>query len=125
MPPSTNKERAQHFLELVCAGRVDTAFADYVAFRFIHHNPFYKSDRESLKDGMSVAAKLFPERTISVRRIVEEGGMVAVHSVMVLKPGQPEMITAHFMLFENERIVELWDLGMPIPPDKVNELGMV
>ena len=34
------------------------------------------------------------------------------------------MAVVHIFRFEGGRIAELWDLGMPIPEDSVNENGM-
>jgi predicted SnoaL-like aldol condensation-catalyzing enzyme len=65
----------------------------------------------------------FPNKKITVHNVLGDGDLVAVHSHLVLKPGETEMIVVHLFRFQNEKIVELWDCGQAIPSDCPNEDG--
>ena len=41
-------ELAKSFLMLVVSGKVREAYAKYIDQEFIHHNPYFKGDRDSL-----------------------------------------------------------------------------
>jgi len=49
---------------------------------------------------------------------------VAVHSQMVLIPGQKELAVFHMMRFKGDKIVEFWDCAQDVLPDCANRDGM-
>lgn len=53
-----------------------------------------------------------------------EGELVAVHSHVRQKPGDLGAAVVHIFRFEKGRIVELWDLGQPVPEKSPNQYGM-
>jgi predicted SnoaL-like aldol condensation-catalyzing enzyme len=121
--PSTRKEAAVSFLRLARSGNVPQAYV-HIAPNFRHHNPYFPGDAASLAKGIEESAKLFPHKTLAVQRLLEEGDFVAVHSRVRLKPDGSEMALVHIFRFEGERIVELWDVGEPVPDKSPNENGM-
>jgi predicted SnoaL-like aldol condensation-catalyzing enzyme len=123
VPPS-RKERAVSFLRLAASGRVDEAYRDHVSPRFRHHNPFFRSDAESLRAAMAENAAANPDKIFEVQRALEDGDLVAVHSRVRQRPGDAGAAVVHIFRFEGDRAVELWDVGQPVPPDGPNELGM-
>ena len=64
------------------------------------------------------------EKTLKVQRALEDGIYVAVFSEVHMKPGDLGVGVVHMFRFEGERIVELWDVGQPVPAKAVNEHGM-
>ena len=46
------KDIAQNFMEGIVSDRVSEAYEKYTAEDFVHHNPYFKSDRNSLMQGM-------------------------------------------------------------------------
>jgi predicted SnoaL-like aldol condensation-catalyzing enzyme len=40
-----------------------------------------------------------------------------------LKPDDPGIALIHIFRFENEMIIEMWDLGEQIPSELINENG--
>lgn len=52
-----------------------------------------------------------------------DGSLVAVHSNIVMKPGEPGVAVVHIFRFEEGRIVEMWDIGQAIPVDSPNRMG--
>jgi predicted SnoaL-like aldol condensation-catalyzing enzyme len=116
---------AVSFLEMVCdPARLDAAYADLVAPGFRHHNPYFASDAESLRQGMADNLAQFPGKHLVVHRTVEQGDLVAVHSHLRHAPDERGHALVHLFRFEEGRIAELWDLGMEIPADSPNRLGM-
>jgi predicted SnoaL-like aldol condensation-catalyzing enzyme len=120
----SHKEAAISFLRLVASGKVDEAYSKYVGAVFRHHNPFFRGDRESLMNAMIENAVKNPNKIFEVKRALEDGNLVAVHSHVRQKPEDTGAAVVHIFHFENGRIAEFWDLGQPIPRDSPNENGM-
>lgn len=118
------KNLAISFLTLASSGKTAEAFAKYIAPNFRHHNPHFKGDAPTLLAGMEANAAKFPNKTFEVQRALEEGDQVAVHSRVKLQPGMPEVAVVHIFRFQNDRIVEMWDVGQPAPENSPNEHGM-
>ena len=118
------KEAAKTFLELCAAGRAREAFARYAAPSFRHHNPHFPGDADSLAQAMDTNAKQFPEKRLDVHRALEDGDFVAVHSFVKHNAEDTGYALVHIFRFEGERVAELWDIAMAVPPDSPNKLGM-
>jgi predicted SnoaL-like aldol condensation-catalyzing enzyme len=121
----TKKEIAHDFLKLASSGYPRKAFDLYVSQDFIHHNAYYKGDRETLMLGMEESHKLSPNKIFQILRSLEDGDLVAVHS-RVEQEGDNgwKGVVMHIFRFINDKIVELWDFGQGIPDEMVNENGM-
>ena len=119
----SRKDTAVHFLRQAAAGRVQQAY-EHTTDDFIHHNAYFAGDKESLMKGMAENAGRFPDKTLDVKQVIEEGDLVAVLSHVRHKPGEPGAAVVHFFRFEDGRIAEMWDVGQEIPQDSPNENGM-
>ena len=118
-----HSEIAVEFLKLAASGRLDEAYGR-VSAGFRHHNPYFKGDAKSLKDGMAQAHAKFPSTTLVVQHVLEDGELVAVHSRVRHSADTPEIAVVHIFRFEGEQIAELWDVGIEAPKDSPNENGM-
>jgi predicted SnoaL-like aldol condensation-catalyzing enzyme len=118
------KDAAVSFLHLAASGKVREAFQKHTGSNFKHHNPFFRSDTESLLVAMEENAAQNPGKILEVKHALEEGDLVAVHSWVRMKPGDRGIAVVHIFRFEDGRIVELWDLGQPVPENSPNENGM-
>src|SRR6266704_3535856 len=116
------RQIAISFLKLAASGKLDEAYS-HVSPNFRHHNPYFPGDAESLKAGMAEAAAKFPNTTLDVQRLFEEGDTVAVHSRVRHSADTPEIAVVHIMRFEGDRIAEMSDVGMQAPPDSPNQNG--
>ena len=121
---STRKQAAVSFLKLAASGNVNEAYSNYVSPNFRHHNPYFAGDTESLKAGMAEAHEKFPDTTLEVQNVLEEGDLVAVHSRVRHSSDTPEIAVVHLFRFEGSRVAELWDIGIEAPKDSPNENGM-
>ncbi len=117
------KEQALDFLQMVVEGNIDQAYESYVNMRGRHHNIYYSAEFASLKKGMKENHSQFPNKRLMVKNVLGDGNLVAVHSHIVMKEGEPGVATVHIFRFEDGKIVELWDLGQPIPLNSPNRIG--
>jgi len=122
---STHKEAAQSFLKMAGSGKVQEAYDRYVGSSFIHHNPSFKGDRQSLLNAMQDASKTSPNKSIAIEHVYEDGDTVITHSLVTRQdPKAPDVAVVHIFRFDQDRIVELWDLGQVVSKDSPNENGM-
>ena len=119
-----NKDIAVAFLEMASSGDVHEAYSQFVGAGFKHHNPFFDGSAASLAVGMEENARQNPDKLIEVKRAIAEGDFVAVHSHVRLTPNASGAAVVHIFRFENGRIVELWDVGQPVPNESANQYGM-
>jgi predicted SnoaL-like aldol condensation-catalyzing enzyme len=119
---NSKKELAILFLRNAATGKLDEAYSG-VALNFRHHNAYFPGDAESLKAGMADAHKQFPNTKIDVQRAIAEGDLVAVHSRVQHAPDKAAIAVVHIFRFEDDKIAELWDVGMEVPKDSPNENG--
>lgn len=121
----SNKEIALGFLKLAEVEDYRKAYELYVAPHFIHHNQYFKGDRESLLLAMEESAKVSPNKTIEVKHILEDKDKVMTYSKVTRKdPNAQKIAVVHIFRIENKKIVELWDMGQMIDPNSPNENGM-
>lgn len=120
----SNKDMAISFLKLAASGKVREAYEKFVGAGFRHHNPFFEGSAGALMEGMEENARQNPNKVLEVKRAIAEGQLVAVHSHVRQKPDDPGAAVVHIFRFEHGRIVELWDLGQPLPEKSPNQYGM-
>ncbi|WP_048827712.1 nuclear transport factor 2 family protein [Bacillus sp. B-jedd] len=125
IPNSTAyKEIAVSFLQSVAKGQVREAFKQYIATDFHHHNPYFRGDAESIMAAMEENAVQSPEKVLEVKLAIQENEHVAVHSHIKQNPEDAGAAVIHIFRFKDGRIVELWDVGQPVPQDSPNKNGM-
>ena len=120
----TDKEMAIDFLTLVTSNNVRDAFKKYVDKNFIHHNPFFRGDSESLLSAMEEDAAKNPNKLFEIRHAVHEGDTVTIHSHIRMIQGDSGFAAAHIFRFKDDFIVELWDIVQRVPENYPNENGM-
>jgi len=117
------KEAALDFLHLTISGQIEEAYQKYVDMRGKHHNVYYPAEFSALKQGMIENQSQFPHKQFNVKHILAEGNLVGVHSNIVLTPGEPGISVVHIFRFEDGKIVEMWDVGQPVPAASPNKEG--
>ena len=118
------KEIVVGFLRAAASGNVHEAYQQHIAPGFKHHNPFFRGDADSLMNAMEEAAAKNPKKVLDVQRALEDGDFVAVHSRVRQNPGDVGAAVVHIFRFQGDRIIELWDMGQPVPENSPNENGM-
>ncbi len=119
------KAVAVDFLQLVVAGKVREAYDKYVSPDFIHHNPYFKGDRQSLLVAMEENEQVNPGKLLEVQHVAEDGDIVMVHSRLKFQQaGMSEMAVIHIFRFAGSLVIEAWDIAMAAPAESPNENGM-
>jgi len=119
-----NKDIAVSFLTLASSGEVREAYSKFIGDGFKHHNPFFEGSADALSAGMEENARQNPGKVFAVKRVIADGDFVAVHSHVRQRPDDLGAAVVHVFRFENGKIVELWDIGQPIPKESANQFGM-
>jgi predicted SnoaL-like aldol condensation-catalyzing enzyme len=120
----TNRQLAVDFLARASAGQAREAFDQYVAPDFVHHNPYFPGDADSLAAAMDDNARQNPDKRLEILRTIAEDSFVAVHSRVRLRPEAQDMALVHIFRIVEGRIRELWDIGQEMPAESPNQLGM-
>ena len=119
-----NKEKAISFLELASSGKVREAYSKYIGAGFRHHNPYFEGSAESLEAAMQENALQNPDKLFEVKRVIAEHDFVVIHGLVRHEPGEPGVAVVHIFRFMQDKIVELWDVGQPVPEGSPNQYGM-
>jgi predicted SnoaL-like aldol condensation-catalyzing enzyme len=119
----SHKEIASEFLRLAASGKVDEAYVKYVSTDFIHHNQYFKGDRDSLMKGMKDAAISAPNKSFHIKHIYEDLDRVITHSLVDVQGGM-KIAVVHIFKMAGNKIVEMWDIGQQIMADSPNENGL-
>ena len=119
-----HKKAAVQFLKLVVSGQIEDAYRTFVDMKGKHHNPFFPAGFATLKKGMQENQDQMPNKQIKVKNVLADGDLVAVHSELVLNPGN-SLIVVHLFRFEEDKIVEMWDCGQAVPADSPNKDGVL
>jgi predicted SnoaL-like aldol condensation-catalyzing enzyme len=118
------KEKAVSFLQLVASGKVREAYINHIGPDFCHHNAYFRGDAESLMIAMEENAVENPNKVLEVKRVIGENDIVTVYSHIKQNPEDLGGAVVHIFRFQNDQIVELWDVGQAIPENSPNENGM-
>jgi len=117
------KEIAVSFLKLASSGEVREAYDKYIHPKFVHHNAYFKGDRESLLKGMEENAQAFPDKSFEVLRVLQDGDLVVVHGRVTMSPESCWSVI-HIFRFEKNMIAELWEASQEVLKDSPNENGL-
>ena len=117
------KEIAIEFLEMASSGKGKDAYDKFIHKDFIHHNAYYKGDRETLLKGMEENAEKFPNKNYETLRVIEDGDLVAVHGKVILDESKVFSVI-HIFRFENNKIIEEWEASQEDIDDSPNENGI-
>lgn len=119
-----HKQIAKQFLELVATGKIDEAYGKFVSETGKHHNPFFREGFPALQETMKENQLQFPDKQLTIKNVIAEGDMVAVHSHIVPRAGETGIVAIHLFRFQEDKIEELWDINQPIPADSPNQDGV-
>ena len=122
---ASRSDIAREFLSACARGDVQQAYDLYVAPDFVHHNPWFAHDRQSLLDAMAQSAASEPNKSFDIMQTIESPDRVAVLSHLKREQAGLEYAVVHIVRFNDaDQIVEMWDLGQEVPADSPNTLGM-
>ncbi|MAT90592.1 MAG: polyketide cyclase [Flavobacteriaceae bacterium] len=118
-----NIEEITHsFLTLVGSGNVQQGFDRFTAAEFIHHNQYFEGSREALIKAMEEDHQKNPNESLKIKYSYVDGSTVILHSHVVKQ--EMEIAVVHIFRFQEDKIVELWDLGQVMEQNSPNEQGL-
>jgi predicted SnoaL-like aldol condensation-catalyzing enzyme len=118
------KEAAISFMQMVAEGKVREAYDGFISPDFRHHNQFFNGDRRSLMVAMEENAQKHPNKTLEIKKILEDADTVMTLSHVKQHPSELGGAVVHIFRFEKGKIAELWDLGQEIMANSANENGV-
>ena len=119
--------------ERTVVGLLDTAFnqkkpkeawARYGGPYYKQHNPTAADGKEAILGLLNAWLPTVPRLHYDIKRIVSHGDMVVVHSHVTTGPDDRGNAVVDMFRLENGKVVEHWDVGMPVPEKAMNDNGM-
>ncbi len=124
-----HKSAALEFFKLISAQKFKEGLR-FFAPDSKTHNPYVAGSMDALTDAMAAANKegisQYPEAEFSVKHILADGDLVAVHTELLnfkSKPSEGGLRQVHLFRFEGEKIAEYWDVTQMVLPDMPNAGG--
>jgi predicted SnoaL-like aldol condensation-catalyzing enzyme len=121
----TPKEVVTSFVtEFYVEKKVRAAFETWVDPGYIQHNPMAATGREAAIAFLEPFVASHPAMTYSIKRIMADGNLVAVHSRGSFTPGDRGFAVVDILRVEGCRVMEHWDVVQPVPDTAANQNGM-
>jgi predicted SnoaL-like aldol condensation-catalyzing enzyme len=119
------KEVVTKFMnEFYVEKRVREAFETWVEPGYIQHNPLAQTGRDAAIAFLEPFFKSHPDISYSIKRIIADGNLVAVHSHGVFNPGERGLAIVDILRVDHCKIAEHWDVAQPVPEKSANTNGM-
>ncbi|MEI5527378.1 nuclear transport factor 2 family protein [Streptomyces brasiliscabiei] len=113
-----SREVLEGFLSTLQAHGARQAFEQYAVEDYVQHNPKAGKGREGAIAYLEEEAARGGRAT--VKRIISEGEMVALHLHMEFEDGSPDLAIVDIWRVEEGRLVEHWDVSQEIPRTSVS-----
>lgn len=120
----SNKNTVIGYYQMAFEGNPEKAVTKYLGDRYIQHNPEAEDGSDSFIGFVHYLRSEYPELRLEIKRVIAEGDLVATHSNLILKPGEPGRALADFFRLEDGKVVEHWDVIQDVPDHSANPNGM-
>jgi predicted SnoaL-like aldol condensation-catalyzing enzyme len=119
------KEVVTKFMtEFYLEKRVREAFETWVEPGYIQHNPLASTGRDAAIAFLEPFFRGHPDAVYSIKRVIADGNLVAVHSHARFAPGERGLAVVDILRVEHCKIAEHWDVAQPVPEKSANSNGM-
>lgn len=119
--PMTHKQISFKFLTMCITDQVKNAYALFVHKDFLHHNQYVKKDRLSLLNAMIEDNHIHQDKKIIIIKQIEEDKYVSNFSIVDIGEKTKYMVV-HIFRFEDDQIIEAWDIGEEVIKDSANPI---
>ncbi|GAA3469283.1 MULTISPECIES: nuclear transport factor 2 family protein [Nonomuraea] len=120
-----NKQTAQTFFNLAFNDKQPAeAVARYLGSSYTQHNPQAPDGSEAFVQFVSGFASQFPQLSLDIKRVVAEGDLVVMHSLMKTSPDDRGTAIVDIVRVQDGKIVEHWDVLQPVPETAANDNTM-
>ena len=100
------------------------AFETWVEPGYVQHNPLAKTGRDAAIAFLEPFFQSHPDASYSIKRIIADGNLVAVHSHAVFTPGERGLAIVDILRVDHCKIAEHWDVAQSVPEKSANSNGM-
>jgi predicted SnoaL-like aldol condensation-catalyzing enzyme len=121
---ASNKELVTKAFDRLIVDKDLSALDTYWSAGYHQHNPGIADGVAGARDGLGAYFGAFPELTVSRKRVVAEGDLVAVHSHYVNAPGERGQAVVDLFRVQGGKIVEHWDVLQDVPATSANDNTM-
>ena len=104
--------------------KVREAFETWVVPNYIQHNPMAPNGRDAAITFLEPFFAKNPDINYSIKRIIADGNLVAVHSHGKFAPNDRGIAVVDILRVENCKVVEHWDVVQPVPEKSANDNTM-
>jgi predicted SnoaL-like aldol condensation-catalyzing enzyme len=104
--------------------QVRAAFETWVEPGYIQHNPLAATGRDAAIAFLEPFFQGHPDAVYSIKRIIADGNLVAVHSHAKFTAGDRGLAVVDILRVEHCKIAEHWDVAQPVPEKSGNSNGM-
>ncbi len=104
--------------------QVREAFETWVEPGYIQHNPLAKTGRDAAIAFLEPFFQSHPDASYSIKRIIAEGNLVAVHSHAKFTADDRGLAVVDILRVDHCKIAEHWDVAQPVPEKSANSNGM-
>lgn len=121
---SYNKKLVTKAFDRLLVQKDLSAIDKYWGPEYHQHNPNIPDGVEGVKAGLGAYFQQFPQLSVSPKRVIAEGDLVAVHSHYVNAPGERGQAIIDLFRVRNGKIVEHWDVIQDVPATSANDNTM-
>jgi predicted SnoaL-like aldol condensation-catalyzing enzyme len=100
--------------------KVREAFETWVDPGYIQHNPMAETGRDAAIRFLEPYFAQHPDVSYSIKRVIADGKLVAVHSHGKFAPGDRGIAVVDILRVEGCKVMEHWDVVQPVPEKSAN-----
>lgn len=104
--------------------KVREAFETWVDPGYIQHNPMAETGRDAAVNFLEPFFAKNPDISYSIKRIIADGNLVAVHSQGKFAPEDRGIAVVDILRVQGCKVMEHWDVVQQIPEKAANTNGM-
>ncbi|MFI7410568.1 nuclear transport factor 2 family protein [Streptomyces sp. NPDC049627] len=119
-----NKKLVTKAFEQLLVHKDLSAIDRYWGPEYHQHNPNITDGVAGVKAGLGGYFEAFPQLTVTPKRVIAEGDLVAVHSHYVNAPGERGQAIVDLFRVRGGKIVEHWDVIQDVPASSANDNTM-
>jgi len=120
----THKQIVKEFYEFAINQKDFESASKYLGPQYIQHNPNAEDGAEGFKKYIQWLKENFPNNHGDIKRIFAEGEYVIIHVHSKRTPDTRGLAIIDIFRFENNKIVEHWDVIQEVPEQSKNSNGM-